>query len=289
MRNITALKEGRDIIVDRLSTTFSRLGGEINHVTGYEEIEALKRRVVEQEALIDAARNKAREAKLAYEQAVQQRSNSQREVNELLGRKSTWADSDVSRFTALVRQDHLHEQDEARAKTAVQESEDTVERAFSDLTRSILGRYHEEQIWSDKIRSLSTYGSLAVLGVNLLVFIVAILLVEPWKRRRLVQEFEHKVEELTQTNLSVWQDSMGGLEGRLDAQQQLLIQQSTALEPVVSAVAEREAVGEVTEEPETRIEKDRYWAVRDRDMAFVMASTATAAAALGWLARSWFR
>ena len=109
------------------------------------------------------ARQTAQQAKAAYEEAVVRRSNSQREVNDLLQRKSTWSDGDVGRFTSLVRQDHLYEQEELRAKSAVNVSEDAVEREFSRLLRIILARYHEEQVWSDKIRSASTYGSLAAL------------------------------------------------------------------------------------------------------------------------------
>jgi len=46
---------------------------------------------------------------------------------------------------------------------------------------TILARYHEEQVWSDKIWP-STYGSLAV-------FVVAVVFVEPWKRISLAQTF----------------------------------------------------------------------------------------------------
>lgn len=152
------------------------------------------------EERINVARQAARKAKVAYEEAVVQRSNSQREVNDLLQRKSSWMDSDVGRFTTLVRQDHLYEQEEARAKAAVEETEEAVDREFSKLLRTILARYHEEQVWSDKIRSASTYGSLAALGLNMLVFIMAIVVVEPWKRRRLAQTFERKIEELSEEN-----------------------------------------------------------------------------------------
>ena len=63
------------------------------------------------EQRINDTRQAARKAKVAYEEAVIARSKSQREVNDLLQRKSTWSDNDVSRFTTLVRQDHLYEQD----------------------------------------------------------------------------------------------------------------------------------------------------------------------------------
>ncbi|PPQ66614.1 hypothetical protein CVT26_009375 [Gymnopilus dilepis] len=195
-----ALRNRADDFTGQAKATFSQLGSHLNKVTGYEEIEALKRGVVEQEEKIYIARQAAKEAKLAYEEAAAQRSKSQREVNDLLQRKSSWTDADVSRFTTLVRQDHLYDQEEARAKEAVIATEDAVEREFSELLRKILARYHEEQVWSDKIRSASTYGSLVALGLNMLVFIMAIVVVEPWKRRRLAQTFERKIEELSREN-----------------------------------------------------------------------------------------
>ena len=43
-----AFRQHTDSLVARLATSFARLGGEINKVTGYDEIEALKRQVVSQ-------------------------------------------------------------------------------------------------------------------------------------------------------------------------------------------------------------------------------------------------
>ncbi|KAJ3516596.1 hypothetical protein NLJ89_g1027 [Agrocybe chaxingu] len=217
-----AIRNRADDFTANTKTTFSQLGAHLNKVTGYEDIEALKRGVVEQEERINAVRQAARKAKTAYEEAVVQRSNSQREVNDLLQRKSMWADSDVGRFTSLVRQDHLYEQEEARAKAAVDETEDAVEKEFSQLMRTILARYHEEQVWSDKIRSASTYGSLAALGLNLFVFILAIVIVEPWKRRRLAQTFERKIEELSEENEARLDASMKGIGSQIARQETLL-------------------------------------------------------------------
>jgi sensitive to high expression protein 9, mitochondrial len=153
---------------------------------------------------------------------VQKRSDSQREVNGLLERKSTWTDTDVSRFTVLVRQDHALEQEEARAKLGVARTEDGVEREFSALMRAILARYHEEQVWSDKIRSVATYGQLAVLGVNVLVFVLAIVLVEPWKRRKLMAAFEKRVLEMEVANVEAVRGGMDALQSRLEKQDQTI-------------------------------------------------------------------
>jgi len=134
----------------------------------------------------------------------------------------TWTVTDVARFTELVPQDHHLQQEEARKKAAADEAEDMVEREFSQLMRLILSRYHEEQVWSDKIRSASTYGSLVALGLNMLVFISAILVVEPWKRRRLVQTFEGKVSELSAANATKFQESMNILGDQIEQQKELL-------------------------------------------------------------------
>lgn len=77
-----------------------------------------------------------------------------------------------------------------------------------------MGRYHEEQIWSDKIRRASTWGTFALMGVNVLLFVVVQIGLEPWRRNRLVRGFEEKVKEVVEgqatTNVS--------RENRLDGQ-----------------------------------------------------------------------
>ena len=211
------------------------------------------------------ARRAAQQAKTTYEESVIQRSNSQREVNDLLQRKSNWTDADVGRFTSLVRQDHLYEQEESRAKSAVNESEDAVEREFSHLLRLILARYHEEQIWSDKIRSASTYGSLAALGLNMLVFIMAIIVVEPWKRRRLAQTFEEKIEEMSMESAVRLERSMQTIEGHISRQEGLLEFLKTEISnkvevPVVAEMKEPDVVMAI-DEPVVVGSQRRSWEI----------------------------
>ncbi|KAG6837617.1 hypothetical protein H0H93_006138 [Arthromyces matolae] len=222
--------------------SFSQLGAELNKMTGYELIDALKREVVEQETRINQTRQASREAKKAYDDAVARRSNSQREVNDLHQRRSTWTDADVGRFTTLVMQDHLYEQEEARARARAHEMEDAVEREFSELMRTILARYHEEQVWSDKIRSASTYGSLAALGLNMLIFVLAIVAVEPWKRRRLAQTFEAKLEGLSRENEARLSASMTEIGAQLADQERLILHLRDISHSVLTAKAAEEKV-----------------------------------------------
>lgn len=140
----------------------------------------------------------AARAKEAYDQAVTARSASQRDLNSLLERKNSWTDADISNFTQLVRSDHNLNHAVTSSKEALKKAEFAVDKAFTALLESILHRYHEEQVWSDKIRSVSTYGSLIVLIINLVVFLGAIAIVEPWKRRRLVRGLEERVKGMVE-------------------------------------------------------------------------------------------
>lgn len=74
-------------------------------------------------------------------------------------------------------------------------AERQAEEATAKLSASILARYHEEQIWSDKIRRMSTWGTWGLMAVNVLLFFVFQIGVEPWRRKRLVKGFEEKVME----------------------------------------------------------------------------------------------
>lgn len=221
---------------------------------------------------------------------MQKRSESQREVNGLLERKSTWTDADVSRFAALVRQDHALEQAEGRAKAAVARAEDEVERELSALMRTILARYHEEQVWSDKIRSVSTYGQLAVLGVNVLVFVAAIVLVEPWKRRRLMQAFERRVQEMEAANLDAVIGGMDALKTRLEEQDRVLARFAEGLSTPPLALAapaltlQEERTGAVREEGRPVVEFAGITLARE-DAKLIAASVS--ASILAWTLRGW--
>lgn len=55
---------------------------------------------------------------------------------------------------------------------------------------------------------MSTYGSLAITGLNVLLFIVTLLLIEPWRRRRLVQNVEERCVCQRERILQVFPDRL---------------------------------------------------------------------------------
>ncbi|EWC47954.1 hypothetical protein DRE_02836 [Drechslerella stenobrocha 248] len=150
------------------------------------------------------------QAKAAYKAAIARRSDSQKEVNELLQRKNLWTPTDLERFTELYRSDHANEQAEIQAQNQLSEVEKEVDGVSNELSRSILKRYHEEQVWSDKIRRASTWGTWMLMGINIALFVVVQLGLEPWKRRRLVNNFEEKVRGMLKEEKEMILMAQGG-------------------------------------------------------------------------------
>jgi sensitive to high expression protein 9 len=180
--------------MDNFQTHIFTASRRLNDLTGYSGIEALKNDIENQESVVQQCRQDVKAARAKYSEAIAQRSSTQREVNDLLHRKHTWTSGDLERFTSLYRSDHANEQVEAAAQKSVSDAEQRYEEASTKLAKAILARYHEEQIWSDKIRQMSTWGTWGLMGINVLLFVIFQVVLEPWRRKRLVQGFEEKVE-----------------------------------------------------------------------------------------------
>jgi sensitive to high expression protein 9 len=201
--DLPSVEEGRrSAATKKLSHLMDHLQGNIfiasqriNDLTGYSGIEALKTRITELENRVETAQELVRSSRTQYKNTVAERAATQREVTGLLARKDTWNPADLERFTTLYRMDHSNEQAVQDSATKLADAEREAENAASQLSSSILSRYHEEQIWSDKIRRMSTWGTWGLMGVNVLLFLVFQFGFEPWRRKRLVHGFEEKVLE----------------------------------------------------------------------------------------------
>ncbi|GAA5814012.1 hypothetical protein MFLAVUS_007502 [Mucor flavus] len=206
----------------------------LNELTGYDQIDSVKQKVNDQALLFEATRDQVQQAKRDYEQAIETRSNTQRGINELLQRKHLWTADDVTQFTELYRLEHSHSQAETIAKDAYQSCEKKMDREYMELARSIMERYHEEQLWSDKIRSVSTYGTWALMVVNLLLFVTVQTVFEPRKRKRLTDRFEEllvsKVEEEEEKFRHVFES--------LDEKDKMLLQQQVAVMETLNSLVE---------------------------------------------------
>lgn len=181
--------------MDRAQSKLFLASQRINDLTGYSGIETLKNQIAGLEASLAAAQEALHEARREYKTAVADRAATQREVTTLLARQKTWTPADFERFTALYRTDYEVEAGVAERARELEHAEREAERLARELSSGILARYHEEQIWSDKIRRMSTWGTWGLMGVNILLFFMFQFGAEPWRRARLVRGFEEKVRE----------------------------------------------------------------------------------------------
>ncbi|KAI1351411.1 Mdm33 family-domain-containing protein [Xylaria sp. FL0043] len=191
----SALNQSLSSFMDRAQTALFAASQRINDLTGYSSIETLKSQISTLESDLHAAQAHLTAARSAYKSAVSDRAATQREVTTLLARQKTWTPADFERFTTLYRQDYELEASVVQRAAELEEAEREAERLARELGAGILARYHEEQIWSDKIRRMSTWGTWGLMGVNILLFLLLQFGAEPWRRRRLVRGFEEKVRE----------------------------------------------------------------------------------------------
>ncbi|CAG8452656.1 7406_t:CDS:2 [Diversispora eburnea] len=182
-------------IIQRVLVRVSRF---LNEITGYSAVEKMKEQVAQQENDFKATRKRQAEAKIAYEKAIDARSNTQREINGILQRKTQWSGDDVARITQLYKDEHENMQKEISAKEEFTKCERQVEQEFTDLSKSMMVRYHEEQLWSDKIRSASNILASSIVIFNVIFFLGMQTFVESRRRKKLVDRFESLLIKQTQ-------------------------------------------------------------------------------------------
>ncbi|WFD19307.1 sensitivity to high expression protein she9 [Malassezia caprae] len=175
------------------SSRLSELSHKWNDYSGYAEIHALKEEVQVNSNRLTELQEAKEHAKRVYIDAVAERSLLQRKVNDLLSRKPTWNDNDLLEYTKLLHSEHSFAKAEEGSQHAYEQAEREMQRGFDDLMRSVMRRYHEEHLWSDRVRSVSTYVSVGLGVLNVLIFFLALFLVEPYKRRKLAQTLEKRL------------------------------------------------------------------------------------------------
>ncbi|KOS23195.1 Sensitive to high expression protein 9 -like protein [Escovopsis weberi] len=183
----SALNQRFSVLMDSLQNRALSATQTLNDMTGYTGIEAIKASNESMERALADAQSRVRSARQAYKTSNTKRATTQREVTTLLARKDSWSPVDLERFTELYRADHVLEGEVISAQEALTEAEAEEQTLSQRLNNGILKRYHEEQIWSDRIRRASTWGTWGLMGMNFLLFVILQFFAEPWRRRRLVR------------------------------------------------------------------------------------------------------
>lgn len=191
-----------ELYFDSLQETIFTATRALNDVTGYSAIQKLRESIDALGDELAKAKEEAKSTKELYQEVVSERMETQKEVNDLLQRKASWSPADLERFTTLYKNEHVGATREQSTKAAMVAAEQRQEELYDKLSSAMLTRYHEEQIWSDKIRRASTWGTFGIMGLNIFLFLIFQLALEPWKRRRLVGNFEEKVQKVLEENSS---------------------------------------------------------------------------------------
>lgn len=184
---INELSHRFSFAMDTLQARAVNASQTLNDITGYSDIEVIKKQNAELEIKLAQSHEQVRNARQAYKTSNARRATTQREVTTLLARKDSWSPADLERFTELYRTDHILEGEVSTSQETLTEAEVEEQSLSQRLNSGILKRYHEEQIWSDRIRRASTWGTFSLMGMNFLLFIVVTFVAEPWRRKRLVK------------------------------------------------------------------------------------------------------
>lgn len=186
-------------VMDALLARASIASQHINEYTGtdYTGIDALRKEIARQEEIVRSCINATVEAKSHHHQTHSHQTSAQREIVALLERKSSWSPSDLERYMALVRSEHLNEQAVQTAKEDLATRERDLDEARAQLERLERKRYHEEQVWSDTIRRNSTWVTFGLMGVNIVLLLAQILVFEPMRRKRIVRDVKAALDEKT--------------------------------------------------------------------------------------------
>ncbi|GAB0132449.1 hypothetical protein EsDP_00000884 [Epichloe bromicola] len=239
-------------VMDNVQARVLTASQTLNDITGYSAIEAIKKENETIEVQLAAAHARVRSARQAYKSSNTKRATTQREVTTLLARKDTWSPADLERFTELYRTDHVLEGEVAKAQESLTESETEEQSLSQRLNAGILKRYHEEQIWSDRIRRASTWGTWGLMGMNFLLFVVLQFFAEPWRRRRLVKgvaEEEKRILEEVRGELEAVKMSLTRREDEVSSKAAPEVPSAATVTPEVAGSG-------FTQEPWTQIVMD---------------------------------
>lgn len=160
------LHRKRTDLEPRIKQQLESLGKRWNAYSGYEEVLEAKAQVLEAEVELKQLRDEQSILRKEYMKAVSRRAGSQQTVNKLLQRREDWSDADLHSYMELIKSEHVEARGEREATERYESIGHRVNAAWDDVVRKTLERYHEEQIWSDRVRAGSTYGSMLIAGLN---------------------------------------------------------------------------------------------------------------------------
>ncbi|PKS09294.1 hypothetical protein jhhlp_003908 [Lomentospora prolificans] len=213
-----------------------------NSITGYSAIEAITANNAQLEKSLVEARAAMREARERYQDTSARQVQTQRDMATLLARKASWMQSDKNQFAELLDLDYKLEKEVGDAAKAVAEVEGKEQSLLSEWVAGMSRQYYEHQVYSDRIRRASTWGTWGLMGVNVLLFLMLQFVAEPWKRGRLLNSMEEREAKLLDRVDGRIDEGFGQMRGELHDTLE-------ALKPTVAKESQEMATSAAAEEP----------------------------------------
>ena len=116
------------------------------------------------------------------------------EINDHQIRTRIRTSHDAEVLADLYKAEASAEEVVTSTQAAAKDAEDVATEAGIIYRELIQKARHEEQLWRDKVQYWSTWGTILLVGSNLLLWCV----MEPWRRRRIVSEIRRDIKELSE-------------------------------------------------------------------------------------------
>ncbi len=115
--------------------------------------------------------------------------------------RDKWTPAQALEFAKLLEKEVQVRTNLEQAKKDLAEKETHQSKLQIDYMNNLRKRYHEEQIWTDKWRILSTYGTWGLIALNSVVFLISQYLFRVRERGRM-KDFEALLKETLSSNTS---------------------------------------------------------------------------------------
>jgi hypothetical protein len=141
--------------------------------SGTHEILQLKENVNISSTEFDTKQRQVAQARASLDMAMESFEHSQLEHTRLLRSRDTWTSTQAYDFAKLLEKEIDIRKELENAKKALANLEAEQLTSMHSYMNHLRRRYHEEQLWQDKWRVYSTYGTWILIVLNSLVFLIS--------------------------------------------------------------------------------------------------------------------
>jgi sensitive to high expression protein 9 len=184
-----------------------------NEHSGTHEISKLKDIVNHSSLQFDNQQRLVTEARKAVDTALSAWEQSQTQHSQLLSSRDKWTSTQAIQFAKLLENEVQIRTNLEVAKSDLSNKEIQLSKYQMEYMNNLRKRYHEEQVWTDKWRILSTYGTWGLIGLNSIVFLVSQYMFRQREIQRM-KDFEGLLKETLVSNSVALEAAISGSSSR---------------------------------------------------------------------------